>query len=261
MLVLSRKVTDSIRFPELDITVEILKVKGSNVRVGIDAPIEINVLRGEIEESEHRPITKKILVAADNEHQQRNKLNELSLAVSLTKKMLQRGMHQAAASKLEEALSRLNSDDYTSGSAAESIQITNDAESQKGLLVEDVANEREMLAGFLKLHGFEVETAKDGLDAIDFLENSEKPDFILMDMNLPRLHGAETVRQIRANSAFDQVHIFAVSGVAPESLGFDVNRNRVTEWFQKPVRPVALINSIHSCVATTKRALADQVAH
>ena len=52
MLVLSRRTKETIRFPELDITIEILQIKGSNVRVGIDAPIEISILRGELEDCE-----------------------------------------------------------------------------------------------------------------------------------------------------------------------------------------------------------------
>ena len=49
MLVLSRRVKDTIRFPEFDITIEILRVKGASTRIGIDAPVEIQVLRGELE--------------------------------------------------------------------------------------------------------------------------------------------------------------------------------------------------------------------
>ncbi len=45
MLVLSRRATDTIRLPELDVTIEVLNVRGKSVRVGIDAPVEIKVLR------------------------------------------------------------------------------------------------------------------------------------------------------------------------------------------------------------------------
>ena len=49
MLVLSRRVEDSIVFPDLGIFIEILHLKGKSVRVGVDAPIEVKVLRGELE--------------------------------------------------------------------------------------------------------------------------------------------------------------------------------------------------------------------
>ena len=252
MLVLSRRVTDVIRFPELDITIEILQLSNSKVRVGVDAPIEIKVLRGELSEDDIPSLTRKVLISAEDEHHQRNKLNQLTLAAGLARKLLEKGKYQMAASTLHNVLSELSDRKHTSQlTEARELQLESATEiSKSALLVEDVANEREMLAGFLRLHGFDVTAVGDGVDAIGFLENNEKPDFILMDMNLPRLHGIETIERIRENPAFDAVEIFAVSGVTPNSLGFDITKNRVAGWFQKPVQPVPLIDAIHSQLHT-----------
>ena len=51
MLVLSRRADETICFPELGITVKIMKVKGKTVSLGIEAPDEIPILRGELVES------------------------------------------------------------------------------------------------------------------------------------------------------------------------------------------------------------------
>jgi carbon storage regulator CsrA len=48
MLVLSRRESEKIFFPDLGISLEIVRVKGNTVRVGIDAPQEVRVLRGEL---------------------------------------------------------------------------------------------------------------------------------------------------------------------------------------------------------------------
>src|SRR4051812_47601221 len=60
MLVLTRKVQEQIQIGN-DITITILRVKGQAVRVGIEAPREISVMRSEIREdaaqSEHTPAT------------------------------------------------------------------------------------------------------------------------------------------------------------------------------------------------------------
>lgn len=48
MLVLSRRKNEEIIFPDLGITVEVVHVKGSTVRLGIKAPKEIRILRGEL---------------------------------------------------------------------------------------------------------------------------------------------------------------------------------------------------------------------
>ena len=59
MLVLSRKEGQEILFPNLGITVEVLRVKGNNVRIGVDAPRSIRILRSELEEDgdKNRPVS------------------------------------------------------------------------------------------------------------------------------------------------------------------------------------------------------------
>ena len=48
MLVLSRRKDETIVFPELGISVEIIRVEGNKVRLGIKAPDSIRILRGEL---------------------------------------------------------------------------------------------------------------------------------------------------------------------------------------------------------------------
>lgn len=48
MLVLTRKVNQQIRLGE-DITITVLRVQGNSIRIGVDAPRNVRVLRGELE--------------------------------------------------------------------------------------------------------------------------------------------------------------------------------------------------------------------
>jgi carbon storage regulator len=48
MLVLSRRINETIVFPDLSITVRVVRLKGGNVRLGIEAPSEVKVVRGEL---------------------------------------------------------------------------------------------------------------------------------------------------------------------------------------------------------------------
>lgn len=48
MLVLARQEGDGITFPELNLEVEILRIQGSRVQVGVHAPREITILRSEL---------------------------------------------------------------------------------------------------------------------------------------------------------------------------------------------------------------------
>lgn len=51
MLVLSRKTNETIELPELGISIEVIRVKGGSVRLGITAPKSIRILRGELLET------------------------------------------------------------------------------------------------------------------------------------------------------------------------------------------------------------------
>lgn len=48
MLVLSRKQEEEIVFPQLGIAVRIIRTKGNQVRLGIAAPLDVQILRGEL---------------------------------------------------------------------------------------------------------------------------------------------------------------------------------------------------------------------
>ncbi len=52
MLVLSRGQNQTVKFPALDISIEVLRAGPSRVRLGISAPEDVRVLRGELEEHE-----------------------------------------------------------------------------------------------------------------------------------------------------------------------------------------------------------------
>jgi carbon storage regulator CsrA len=49
MLVLSRRVREKIVFPALNVTVQVVAVKGGGVRLGIQAPSEVDILREELQ--------------------------------------------------------------------------------------------------------------------------------------------------------------------------------------------------------------------
>jgi CheY-like chemotaxis protein len=67
----------------------------------------------------------------------------------------------------------------------------------KILIVEDNEENRDSLSRRLQRRGFEVVLAGDGKEGIAKAQ-SEKPDLVLMDMNMPELDGWEATRQLKA---------------------------------------------------------------
>ena len=162
MLVLSRGRNDKVVFPHLGITVEILAIQGNKVGLGVDAPPEVVVLRHELLDavrarpSEEPPV--KLF------HELRNRLNAATLALHLSQKQLHAGMQRSRVDAGEGA-------DRRRLPQAPHLQRQppvrpSSPPLRRALLVEDNANESELLAGYLRLSGFEVETACDGCDAL-----------------------------------------------------------------------------------------------
>jgi len=245
MLVLSRRVDDTIIFPDLGISIEILNLKGKNVRVGVDAPVEIKVLRGELNESKSNRF-QSFGLSGETEHEVRNKLNTLNVATAFARKLIERGEYNLAANKLYAALNEIDGAP-TEGVAGKSSCNENDG-ALSALLVEDVENEREMLAGFLRLHGMRVATVPDGESAVTHLESNTKPDFMLVDIGLPGISGGDLIHEVRANPAFDAVKLFAISGQTAQQANINLSKNRIANWFQKPLKPNQLILKIEQSV-------------
>lgn len=83
----------------------------------------------------------------------------------------------------------------------------------KILLVEDNEENRDALSRRLKRRGFDVVFAITGTQAVAQAQ-AEKPDLILMDVNLPEMDGWEATRQIRALPEAGAVPIIALTAHA-----------------------------------------------
>jgi carbon storage regulator CsrA len=238
MLVLSRRPNEKIVFANLGITVEICSVARSTVRVGIDAPTSVQILRGELAPAAD-PTARP--PGSSPRHHLRNRLNTANLAIYLAQKQLSSGLIHEAERSLNEALSQFSQLDQE---LADSTPAARAKREIRALLVEDNNNESALLAEFLRLHGITVEIAHDGQDALDYLRSHDRPDVVLLDMRMPRCDGPTTVAAIRGNAAYDGLKVFAVSGADPQECTLP-NGSRIDGWFRKPLDPGKLISEMN----------------
>jgi two-component system cell cycle response regulator DivK len=78
------------------------------------------------------------------------------------------------------------------------------------MVVEDHDDTRFLLKTMLKMMGYRVVEAGDGLEAVR-LSTLERPDLILMDLNLPILDGYEATERILSQPETKHIPILAVS--------------------------------------------------
>jgi len=80
------------------------------------------------------------------------------------------------------------------------------------LVVEDQPDMSRILKNFLVSKGFQVDTASNGKEALDFFENgAEEPDLVLMDIMMPVMSGIEATRSIRQRSSFTYTPIIMLT--------------------------------------------------
>ena len=249
MLVLSRAAGEKLVFPSIGATVQVLRIKGKAVRLGIDAPSEVPVIRHELLEDAQQicaeyaqrngsPQDKKL------RHAMRNRLNAASLALHLYHKQLEQGLADAAEATFAKVIEEFEAIEQEMARSRDAAPPACEPRQRRTLVVEDDSNECELLAGFLRMSGFEVATAGDGADAIDYLLSHDTPDVVLLDMFMPRCDGPATVNAIRDNPSLNEMKVFAISGTSPASLGVATGPRGVNRWFPKPVNPEQLVREL-----------------
>jgi carbon storage regulator CsrA len=273
MLVLSRGRNDKVVFPTLGISVEILRVAGNKVRLGIEAPQEVPVHRHEVSEritaaegfaggitDARDQIIKMPSMAGrgssspsdgqpqrEMNHAIRNRLNAAALGLHLLHRKLETDDLSDAEATIFKIFNELKAiETQMEGSAKSSPRQEKEPElHHRALVVEDNDNERELLAGCLRVSGFDVDTAADGLQAMVRL-TERAPDVVLLDMKMPRFDGRKTISAIRSNPDYRGVKLFAVSGVTPEDMNVTLGPGGVDRWFIKPVDPNGILEALRA---------------
>jgi CheY-like chemotaxis protein len=102
------------------------------------------------------------------------------------------------------------------------------------LLAEDKIPNILTIGDYLENHGYEVLTARDGLEAIEKAE-AAKPDIILMDIQMPVLDGLEAMTRLRRNAEFASTPIIALTALAMPGDRERCLQAGATEYMSKPV--------------------------
>jgi len=115
------------------------------------------------------------------------------------------------------------------------------------LVVEDQEDNRRILRELLTNAGYEIIEAENGEEALAVVAR-ERPDLILMDIQLPLLDGYEVTRRIKADPALRAIRIIAITSFA---LSGDESKARAAgcdAYVTKPYNPRALLAKIREYV-------------
>ena len=118
------------------------------------------------------------------------------------------------------------------------------------LLIDDNEPNRQFLSRRLSRRGFEVILAADGVAGVE-MAKAEKPDLILMDMNMPRLDGWEATRQIKADASVAAVPIIGLTAHAMVGDRERAIEAGCADYHTKPVEFDKLLEQIESLLRRT----------
>ncbi|MCG6956160.1 MAG: response regulator [Gemmatimonadetes bacterium] len=125
------------------------------------------------------------------------------------------------------------------------------AQDKTVLVVDDEPDVRDYLSQILRDAGFRVRTAADGIEALESIR-VEPPDFISLDLVMPRKSGQKLLYELRKDRALSRIPVLIVTAHAQDELGEgdlkDIVENRVISgpgvFLEKPVKPLDYVRCV-----------------
>jgi two-component system cell cycle response regulator DivK len=115
--------------------------------------------------------------------------------------------------------------------------------SKRILVVEDQPDNRQIIRDMLADSGYEICEAENGEEALAAI-SKQRPDLILMDIQLPVMDGYTATRRIKSDSALRSIPIIAVTSYALSGEEKKAREAGCDDYVPKPYSPRQLLAKI-----------------
>lgn len=122
--------------------------------------------------------------------------------------------------------------------------------SKKILVIEDNDRNRSILRDILLFNKYEVSEAAGGHDGIE-LARKEKPDLILLDIQMPGMDGYAVGRVLKSDPATRTIPVVAVTSYAMEGDKARILATGIDGYVSKPYDPAEMIAMVKSKLGET----------
>ncbi len=116
------------------------------------------------------------------------------------------------------------------------------------LVVEDNELNRDLLKRRLEKRGYKILIAEDGDQGVDVC-TTQKPDLILMDVNMPVMDGLEATRRIKSNAETKHIPIIVVTAHTTDKEKEETMKSGCNDFEAKPVEFERLMGKIKVLLA------------
>ena len=117
------------------------------------------------------------------------------------------------------------------------------------MIVDDSVTVRKVTSRLLERQGFDVITAKDGVEAIELLQNTA-PDLMLLDIEMPRMDGFEVTSLVRHDELHQDLPIIMITSRTGEKHRERAMSLGVNNYMGKPFQEAELMEAIQSLLET-----------
>ena len=111
------------------------------------------------------------------------------------------------------------------------------------LVVDDSRTIRTLFTDLLSESGFDTMLARDGLEALEKLEQ-HRPDVVLLDIVMPRMNGYELCRKLRENPATRHIPIVMVSSKDQEFDRYWGLKQGADAYITRPCSPEEIVTTL-----------------
>ena len=137
--------------------------------------------------------------------------------------------------------------------------LVTDLSGSRILLVDDNQQNLELIQAYLESLPVEIETARDGIEAIEAVER-QRPDLVLLDVMMPRMSGFEVCQKLKANTETRDIVVIMVTALHEVADYERAVESGTDDFLSKPVNKLELLTRVRSLlrVALLRRRL-DQL--
>ncbi len=129
---------------------------------------------------------------------------------------------------------------------------------KKIVIVDDDRAALKLLKIYLEKYNFHVFCARDGAQGYDLVKK-EKPDILITDMLIPKIHGLDLCRKVKDDPELEEVKVILMSGLyGKPTFRDDIEGSNADDFIKKPVELKYLMSLIEKLLSLKKETDLDK---
>lgn len=117
---------------------------------------------------------------------------------------------------------------------------------KKSIMVVDDSQSERLLIGALFEDSYDILYMEDGQKALSHIAEVQKPDLILLDMEMPHMNGRVFLRRLKHQIAFKDIPVIFISSVNSKLIINSMLKQGIVDYLVKPIKPEELINKVNA---------------